>query len=46
MYLERIGNHLKIIEEIENLLTEDQIVNLLIKEILNALTVEKRSFQI
>jgi len=43
MYLERIENHLKIIEEIKNLLTEGQIISLLIKEISNAITVEKRA---
>ena len=42
MYLERIVNHLKIMEEIGNLLIEDQIGNQLIKGILNVSIVKKR----
>jgi len=43
MYLEKIGNHLKIMEEIRNCLIEDQIGSLLIKETLNTLIVTKRA---
>ncbi len=42
MYLKRIGEHLKIMEEIENPLTEDQTGSLWIKGISNALIAEKR----
>ena len=42
MYLERTGKHLKIMEEIGNLLIEDQTGNLQIKGILNASIVGKR----
>ena len=42
MYLKRIGNHLKIMEEIENPLTESQTENLSTKGTSNALIVEKR----
>ena len=41
MYFERIGKHLKIMEEIGNL-TEDQTESLWIKEILNALIAGKK----
>ncbi len=43
MYLKRIGNNFKIMKEIGNLLIEDQIANLLIKGILNVITVKKRA---
>jgi len=46
MYSERIGNYLKIMDGIENLLTKGQIISLLIKETLNALTVRKRTILI
>ena len=42
MYPERIENHLKTMEEIENLLIEDQIGSLWIKETLNVSIVKKR----
>jgi len=42
MYLEKIRNYLKIMKEIENPLTEDLIVSLSIKRILNTLIVTKR----
>ncbi len=41
MYLERIENHLKIMKKIENLLTKDPTISLLIKGILNASIMRK-----
>jgi len=43
MYPERIENHLKILEEIENPLIEGQIGNLWIKGISNVSIVRKRN---
>ncbi len=42
MYLEKTENNLKIMEEIESLLTEDQTESLWIKETLNVSIVERR----
>ncbi len=42
MYFERIGKHLKIMEEIGNLFIEDQTESLWIKEILNAIIVGRK----
>ena len=43
MYRERIRNNLKIMKKIGNLFIEGQIVSLLIKGTLNAITVKKRA---
>ena len=42
MYLKKIIKHLKIMEEIGNLLIKDQITNLSIKGISNVINMEKK----